>query len=280
MLTSTACERGRRVASGEGYFLLLKKVVTEYSLGLKWFDINYFIYFMRILTLIMILIQTSCSLYASDYPVQLGDSVVTIRQEKHGRGKVFIHVHQNETTALKAARAVIRKQGGSLITLVHSGQRNIVFFLHNQRYEFDPNRIYTDQGIRKTLTQFGAYSPEAHAVVKRFATEIKRLLPEGKIVAVHNNETYSLNDYLPGHSLASDARLLNKNAHNYYRNFYLVTQETDYHRLTRLNFNSVWQAMDATDDGSLSVYLAHRDYINVEAGYDQLAAQITMLQHA
>jgi hypothetical protein len=40
------------------------------------------------------------------------------------------------------------------------------------------------------------------------------------------------------------------------------------------------QAQHATDDGSLSVYLADLDYINVEAGYDQLAAQIKMLQLA
>lgn len=228
----------------------------------------------------MILIQTTFNVYASEHSIKLGDSNVTILQEQYGKGKSFIHVHQNETTALRAARSVIRSQGGSLITLVHSGQRNIVFSLHHKRYEFDPNRIYTDHGIHKTLSEFGAYSPEAHAAVKHLADEIKRLLPSGKIIAVHNNETYSLHDYLPGHSLASDARLLHKNEQHYYRNFYLVTQEMDYHRLTKMNFNSVWQAIAATDDGSLSVFLAHRDYVNVEAGYDQLSAQIAMLQNA
>ena len=34
------------------------------------------------------------------------------------------------------------------------------------------------------------------------------------------------------------------------------------------------------DDGSLSVFLANRAYINVEAGYDELAMQIKMLRHA
>lgn len=235
---------------------------------------------MRILVIIMMLIQPICNLHASQYPVKLGSSTVVIVREQHGPGKAFIHVHQNEVTALKAARAVIAAQGGSLITLVHNGQRNITFNLHNKRYEFDPNRIYTNQGIKKSLTEFGNYSPEAYLVVKNFADTIKKLLPKGKIIAVHNNNSYSLHDYLPGNPLARDARLLNLNEQHYYRNFYVVTQASDYNRLTTMNFNSVWQALNATDDGSLSVYLADRDYVNVEAGYDQLAAQINMLRHA
>lgn len=220
------------------------------------------------------------SVYASSYPVKVGDSIVIIQKQQHGKGKAFIHLHQNETTALQAAKAVIKAEGGTILTLVHSGQRNIVFHCHKQRYEFDPNRIFTDLGIKKTLMQFGNYAPDAHAEVKKLANKIKILLPKGKIIAVHNNESYSLKDYFPGRSLAADARALNFNQGHYYRNFYLVTQKSDYIRLKKLNFNSIWQAFDATDDGSLSVYLATRDYVNVEAGYGQLAAQVTMLKYA
>lgn len=80
--------------------------------------------------------------------VMVGDEQVEIKHTV-GRGKTFIHVHHNEQTALKAAQAVVKREGGSLITLVHSGGRNIVFNLHNKRYEFDPNRIFTDNGIKK-----------------------------------------------------------------------------------------------------------------------------------
>ncbi|HEL8628750.1 TPA: protein tyrosine phosphatase, partial [Legionella pneumophila] len=59
-----------------------------------------------------------------------------------------------------------------------------------------------------------------------------------------------------------------------------VTKLSDYLRLKMQGFNGVLQKPSATDDGSLSVYLAKRDYINVEAGYDQLAEQIKMLLHA
>lgn len=218
---------------------------------------------------------------ASNYPVKVGDETVIIQHHQNGNGKAFVHLHQNETTALQAAKTVIKAEGGSLLTLVHSGGRNIVFHLDKKRYEFDPNRIFTDQGIQKTLVEFGDYSPKAHAEVKKLAHKIKVLLPKDKkIIAVHNNQSYSLKDYLPGHDLATDAKALNVNTGNHYRNFYLVTKKDDYVRLKELNFNSIWQALNASDDGSLSVYLANSDYVNVEAGFDQLAAQINMLKHA
>ncbi|PWY54852.1 protein tyrosine phosphatase [Legionella qingyii] len=209
----------------------------------------------------------------------VGDEKVEI---KHivGRGKTFVHLHHNEQTALKAAQAVIQKDGGGLIALVHSGGRNIVFHLNNQRYEFDPNRIFTDNGIKKTLLQFGQYNPQAHQEVNKLANKIKQLLPKGKIVAVHNNSTYSLKDYLPGNTLEKDAQAIHMIPENYFRNFYLVTKINDFLRLKSKGYNGILQKPSATDDGSLSIYLAKNDYINVEAGYDQLVEQIKMLQHA
>ncbi len=217
--------------------------------------------------------------YAMNHIVMVGNEKVEINHII-GKGKTFVHVHHNEQTALKAAQEVIRKQGGSLITLIHSGGRNIVFHLNNQRYEFDPNRIFTDAGIKKTLSTLSQYTPEAHQEVKKLADKIKRLLPKGKVVAVHNNSSYSLKDYLPGNSLESDAQAVHMLPRNYYRNFYLVTKIGDFLRLKSQGYNGVLQKKTATDDGSLSIYLAKRDYVNVEAGYDQLFEQIKMLQHA
>lgn len=225
---------------------------------------------------LLVISQAGCTV---THKVMVGDEPVSIRQTP-GKGKTYVHVHHNEQTALKAAKAVIRKDGGSLITLVHSGGRNIVFHLNNKRYEFDPNRIYSDKGIKKTLAQYSYYTPEAHQEVKKLATKIKSLLPKGKVIAVHNNSSYSLKDYLPGHGLAKDAKAVHLSPDNYYRNFYLVTRLTDYLRLKLEGFNGVLQKPSATDDGSMSIYLARSEYINVEAGYDQLNEQIKMLMRA
>jgi len=224
------------------------------------------------------LLNVACS---TQSVLHLGDTRVIIEKTQHAAEKTFIHVHQNETTALKAAKQVVAEEGGTVITLVHNGQRNIVFNLHNVRYEFDPNRIFTDIGIKKTLSAFGHYSLDAHLEVKALANRLIAMLPpEGKIIAVHNNNNYSIKEYLPGNSLVHDASALHLDKQRYYRNFYLVTRHKEFDRLKHLRFNTILQAPSATDDGSLSVYLAHRNYVNVEAGYGQLMAQIDMLKWA
>lgn len=216
----------------------------------------------------------------SQHLIQVGETRVTIKQIHHGDGKYFIHLHQNETTALKAAQHLVETEGGNILTLVHPGQRNVVFHLQHVRYEFDPNRMFTDAGIKKSLSTFGHYSPEAHAQAKHLAEQVKSLLPSGKIIAVHNNNDYSIKAYFPGNSVHHDAKALSLNHQQYYRNFYLVTKPKDFSRFKSLRYNAILQSSAAVDDGSLSVYLAHRDYVNVEAGYGQLLAQIDMLKLA
>ena len=103
------------------------------------------------------------------YMVNVGDARVYIQQQKNGDGKTFVHLHQSEKTALKAARTIVRQDGGCLITLIHSGSRNIVFTLNKKQYEFDPNRIFTDAGIKKTLAEFSDYTPQAATEVKKLA---------------------------------------------------------------------------------------------------------------
>ncbi|KTD20421.1 protein-tyrosine phosphatase [Legionella lansingensis] len=222
----------------------------------------------------------STLLHAETYTAKLGDTNVKIIRQM-GKGKTFVHLHENEHTAFQAAKMYIAREGGSLIALKHSGNRNIVFHLHKQRYEFDPNRIFTDTGIKKTLKKFGSYSPEAHQEVKKFANKIISLLPaKGKVIAVHNNRGYSLKEYLPHHSLARDAKALNYVPCTSYRNFYFVTKNQEYQRLKKLKFNVALQSDHATDDGSLSYYLGHKNYINIEAAFYALKQQLKMLYNA
>ncbi|MBA2709884.1 MAG: protein tyrosine phosphatase [Tatlockia sp.] len=198
----------------------------------------------------------------------------------NGKGKTFVHVHENETTALAAARLYILKKGGTLITLKHSGKRNIVFFLDGVRYEFDPNRIFTSQGIKKTLHKYGHYSQSAFFEVKKLAKEILCLIPPGKIVAVHNNKNYSLKEYFPTHHLAADSKALAYQPHTSLRNFYFVTKGQEFSRLKRLKYNVALQSHKAQNDGSLSYYYSKKNYINIEAAYGALNAQLKMLRSA
>ena len=73
----------------------------------------------------MILMINSVYASQSQSVVSVGDTKVTIKQIQNGPGKSFIHVHQNEKTALQAAQHIVESEGGSLMTLIHPGQRNI-----------------------------------------------------------------------------------------------------------------------------------------------------------
>lgn len=218
-------------------------------------------------------------IHAETHTLKLGNTKVVIIKQK-GKGKTFVHLHENEVTALAAARLYVAKVGGTLITIKHSGERNIVFYLKGVRYEFDPNRIFTDQGIRKTLKKFGRYSPEAHFAVKKLANQILVLIPMGKVVAVHNNRDYSIKEYFPKHPLARDVKALYYRSNSNHRNFYFVTKRTEFNRLKKLKFNVALQAKNAQDDGSLSYYLANKNYINIETAYGALSTQFKMLRSA
>ena len=89
----------------------------------------------------------SC-LHSASFPVRLGNETVVIQQKQHGMGKAFIHLHQNERTALKAARAVVDTEGGSVLTLVHHGERNIVFYLKKFKNKEQENKK-TCKGLKK-----------------------------------------------------------------------------------------------------------------------------------
>lgn len=226
-----------------------------------------------------LILLVSVFIYNEAYAVMVGNTKVNI-VKRAGKGKTFIHLHENEVTALATAKKYVARYGGTLIYLRHSGKRNIVFYLKKVRYEFDPNRIFTDTGIRKTLKQFGNYSPAAHAEVKKFANRIKNLLPGSKIIAIHNNKDYSIREYFPNKAMARDVKALHYRPNSNYRNFYFVTRQNEYKRLKKLNFNVALQARRATDDGSLSYYLAKQNYINIEAGYGQFNEQLKMIRWA
>jgi hypothetical protein len=219
-------------------------------------------------------------IHATSTSIPLGNKVVKVVREDYGPGKVFVHVHANETTALKAARKVARIQGGQVITLVHEKNRDIEFDYHGRHYAFDPNRIYTHQGVVRTLKQHHCYHPQVVPLIENFGKKVLASIPKGKVIAVHNNQEYSLLDYLPHHELALDAKNLYYRPKIYYRNFFLVTRADDFNFYRSMGFNVVQQANGAFDDGSLSIALKRHQYINVEAGFDQLHHQVQMLKRA
>ncbi len=200
---------------------------------------------------------------------------------------VWFNMHDDENTAVRAARRVVGH--GRLWELRHPGGRNIRFRLHGKRYGFDPNRIYTPEGRKKTLKEFShAYTPEADTAVARFARFVlgQVVNDAAVVVALHNNTRgrYSVESYLPGARYAADAAEVHQAPATDPDDFFYCADTLLFRRLAAAGWNALMQNnASVTDDGSLSVYCGRRGirYVNIEAqrGHRRMQARmITSLQ--
>ena len=155
-------------------------------------------------------------------------------------------------------------------------------------HRFDPNRIFSDAGIRATLTRRGDNSEAAHQAVAAFATKLLRYLAldrEPVILALHNTDGRGLTiqSYLSTNELSSASTQVHVSAQRAAGDFFYVTDRRFFDYLKAQDFNVTLQD-DArvTDDGSMSVYFARRGipYVNVEADVKHLAEQVVMVRTA
>lgn len=225
--------------------------------------------------------------------IRLGDERVRIRTHERGKGLTFFSMHDDENASVEAGIAIVRKHGGRLIEVVHRGRRNIVFRLGGIRYEFDPNRIFTDAGIEATLRNgHRPYSEAAHMQIRLFADALLRhlkldALEKKTLVALHNNSDggYSFTSYLG--QMRWEAKDLHRNPSMDPDDFFFVTRTATFRELKEKDMNVVLQdGQTMTDDGSLSVFCEklfreqRRDifYVNVEAEDGATGRQIRMLE--
>ncbi len=214
----------------------------------------------------------------------LGDDAVWIKIfEGIPQSFIIINLHENEATSILAAKDIVNRVGGKFIFLSQKGERNISFKLGGNEYSFDPNRIFTREGIRKSLSNLGNYSFEAEEEVNKFAEFLLSELTKDSlfIIAVHNNTdgSYSINSFFNQY---------NQDVSNVYRNksedpddFFFVVREEDFEYLKSKGFNVVLQDnQNVRDDGSLSVFCGRNNipYINVETQVGKYQKQIQMLE--
>ena len=220
---------------------------------------------------------------------QIGETRLDTRVRVFGRSSLtMVNVHDDEQASVDAALVVLRKHGGRLIELVHTGKRRVVFKLNGQEYHFDPNRIFSKTGVRLTLRSEGSIPEEAYEAVDVFAAQFIdyfKLHKREGFITLHNNGDgeFSIKSYQPGAELAADTDELYVNPQSDPDDFYFVTRKVDFDALQENKLNVILQ--DNTirrDDGSLSVMAGRRGlpYINVEAQPDHLEEQIKMIDLA
>jgi hypothetical protein len=230
----------------------------------------------------------SSRIHLRTHSIPLGEIKLTIEIVERGSPAVtFFNMHDNENTAVEAAKMVLAEKEGRFVQLIAQGARLIAFPSQGRKYTFDPNRMFTALGIEKTLKTYGASSLDAKAAITTFASKLINQITPGTqvIIAVHNNTPgdYSINSYTRGALYEKDAAEAYVNHHQDPDNFYYVTDSSLFAAIKKGGYNVVLQnAAPVIDDGSLSVYCGRKGirYVNVETEQGQLDQQVAMLKFA
>ncbi|MFC1543593.1 hypothetical protein ACFL4K_03530, partial [Candidatus Neomarinimicrobiota bacterium] len=149
---------------------------------------------------------------ASTTTLYLGEELVWVHvHEGPTPGLTFVNIHDDENTALEAAKLYIREHGGRLVELRHGRGRDVVIRRNGVLYRFDPNRMFTENGLRHSLSLFGNLSDENYALAADFARTVADYIGIEKdkaIIAVHNNtpDKLTINDFKPGQIYGEDTR--------------------------------------------------------------------------
>jgi len=222
------------------------------------------------------------------YKEQIGDMTVNVRVYSKGGQRqdlIFINLHHSEKTSVQAARRIADEVGGMVVDLVHPGGRLVTFKLHGKSYTFDPNRIFTDAGIEKTLRGYSRSAPPAAKMaVKQFAEALieKYVRNRRVIMAVHNNSGgFKVDLWDKNGRYEKDTAEIFKGDPKHPHNFFIVTTMEDFNLLKSYGYNVVRQNNEhATDDGSLSIFCGRHNirYINVEAQHGDELGQKSMLR--
>jgi hypothetical protein len=200
------------------------------------------------------------------------------RVVRRGRSaRRYIHIHGNETTAREVLEGHIRRHEG-IAYLIRGNERNVPI----GRGAIDPNRMFSAEGARANLARLNPSwaEPEIAKALQLLDRGREKLLhslappPGGVLIALHNNQDYSVRDELE----ASQRSSLKQPDRPRY--FFLCTDPADYETLAASPYNVVLQnAPPPPDDGSLSRAMARRGvrYVNLECALGDRASQTEMI---
>lgn len=218
---------------------------------------------------------------------RLGSTRIPLQILKYGNNKniVMISLHDDETTSLTAAKKVLKKTGGQLIRIKNDKKRYITFSHKGERIRFDPNRIFTRNGILSTLREQNvSFTSGATKLVDGFAKFLLKKIPSAHtVIALHNNEDggLSVHSYAKGGVHEKNAIAVHRNDSYDPDNFFFTTDRRLSRSLSAAGYNVVYQNnREAIDDGSLSIHYGRRNksYINIETEDGMLQAQARMIE--
>jgi hypothetical protein len=190
----------------------------------------------------------------------------------------YLWIHGDERTA-GAVLAEHMKSHNGVALLVDNPTREV----HHGTMKFDPNRMFSDGGLRRNLERLNPGSTEAErkrilAMVARDRQKLIRTLTPprgGLLIALHNNARgYSVHDEV---EVSNDSLIREPESPG---DFVIVTSRDDFERIQASPFNALLQNRPGgEDDGSMSRVAAARGfrYINIEVAIGRSDKQKAIL---
>lgn len=234
---------------------------------------------------ILILFCLPALLYSKNHPITQGISVRESFVKDNSRVNWCV-IHDNENDAAAVLHWALKEYGGYGFEVLNSRQSNKR--IHKAVYNkleiyYDPNRIFTDEGIYKTIYQYNRKPKKVIKTAQRILSEtirpallkILRFESSHYLIALHNN--YKTGDVSILDFYRKKGFFIFREPGESIKNFALVTRKKDFDTLSKKGINVVWQFEINPDnnDGSLSVYsLRHNlPYVNIESVFGDIESQ-------
>jgi hypothetical protein len=206
--------------------------------------------------------------------------ICTMVLERYGLANAphrLVHVHASERSTLKAALKLQAQRDLVVYSLSNGTRRYVRFQLKKggREWKFDPNRMFSEAGVKKTLQKRSRRKPSSNAIAAvcgfadwfRAEADLKKTASRPTI-ALHTNYDggYGVDEYLPGGEHARAAAQVNRVSAEDADEFFFTTEVCAHAAFAHRARNSVLQRPNLRDDGSLSVWAAGHGlpYINVE----------------
>jgi len=215
--------------------------------------------------------------------ILVGDSLLRLTVYRNGASNpLFIRLHGDEKEAQQVGCWWVEHFGGLFVDVDHE-TRTAEFNYHDTVISFDPNRIFSKEGIKATLEDYQSSSSlEIIKEIEKYSRAILAYCDSVNcVIALHNNKDFNINYYVKGGENYDPAVRVHINPHENPNNLILVTSERDFNYLKKYNLNLISECVDSQDHtGSLSEYCKRKTirYFNIETQHGELAKQKALLK--
>ncbi|MBA5248538.1 MAG: LD-carboxypeptidase [Gammaproteobacteria bacterium] len=208
----------------------------------------------------------------------IGDTPITIEIIQSDKsGALFFHPHEDEKTAYEQTKKIIHQYGGKLVSIKQHGKRLLEITHQGNLYRVDPNRIFSKQGIKDSLTKYGKFNADVAKSVQDFADRVSSLVIAKLVIAVHNN--YDKNYNISSYKNSDEVKCYYQNPKQGTGEFFYTTDERFFNFAKVAGYNVVLQSNKIKNDGSFSVYAALQgvQYVNLEVKRGDDSLEVEML---